>query len=190
MIKPLKDLGLLLYGKQRCRFWLVACEMCGVEKKRKASDIKNKEKYLCGSCSQKTHGLSKDKEHLRELARIWRSHNLERVKMIHNRASAKYKAKNSIRVNDYYYKRKYGITKYEAEELKKNGCFVCKSQSRLCIDHDHITGQIRGILCDKHNRALGMLGDTKEDIVIVLEKYKEYFLPKQIIMETIKDKEK
>lgn len=33
-----------------------------------------------------------------------------------------------------------------------------------CVDHDHSTGQIRGILCDRCNRGIGLLGDSLEGL--------------------------
>src|SRR5271157_3079933 len=30
----------------------------------------------------------------------------------------------------------------------------------LCLDHDHVTGNFRGWICDKCNRGIGMLGDN------------------------------
>lgn len=74
--------------------------------------------------------------------------------------------------------RPYGITNKNYFDLleKQNGvCKLCKSppgvnprQKRLCIDHDHVTNIVRGLLCDKCNRVLGMLGDTVESIKSVL----------------------
>ena len=36
------------------------------------------------------------------------------------------------------------------------------------IDHDHRTGRIRGLICSRCNRSLGMLGDSVESIERVL----------------------
>lgn len=46
-------------------------------------------------------------------------------------------------------------------------CELCGNVDNLCVDHDHACcpgpkscgACIRGVLCDKHNRALGILGE-------------------------------
>ena len=50
------------------------------------------------------------------------------------------------------------------------GCAICGAPKgrhgtfRLVVDHDHVTGAIRGLLCDRCNRAIGLLGDSVETL--------------------------
>lgn len=56
----------------------------------------------------------------------------------------------------------YGLTveQYVALLAETDGCCaVCGRTDHLCVDHDHETGEIRGILCRRCNSALGLLGD-------------------------------
>jgi hypothetical protein len=71
----------------------------------------------------------------------------------------------------YRLKCEYGITlqQYDAMLAAQDGtCAICRSDDpvtpskRFCIDHDHVTGAIRGLLCSHCNRALGMLKDDPE----------------------------
>ena len=56
-------------------------------------------------------------------------------------------------------KRDYGLTPDAFDRMAAAGCWVCGSFARLCVDHDHATGLIRGILCDPCNVALGRVQD-------------------------------
>jgi hypothetical protein len=64
---------------------------------------------------------------------------------------------------DYNLKRRYGISlkDYNIKLKKQKGkCAICCSKSRsgkgaLHVDHNHITKQVRGLLCDWCNRKLG-----------------------------------
>lgn len=64
-------------------------------------------------------------------------------------------------------KHRNGITLDEYNELLASQAGVCaickkppKEKRRFSIDHDHITGQNRGLLCDKCNMALGLMEDN------------------------------
>src|SRR5665811_574341 len=53
----------------------------------------------------------------------------------------------------------------ELFEQQHGLCAICEGaptggHGRLCIDHDHATGQFRGLLCSKCNSAIGLLGDN------------------------------
>jgi len=55
-------------------------------------------------------------------------------------------------------------------------CEVCGGANRLCVDHDHETNLVRGLLCTACNSALGLL---KEDVKIMesLIDYKKKHTP-------------
>ena len=63
--------------------------------------------------------------------------------------------------------RQYGITvdEYDAMlEAQGGGCSVCGvgsgwAEKRLAVDHDHASGRVRGLLCDRCNTVLGKVGD-------------------------------
>ena len=68
-------------------------------------------------------------------------------------------------------KQLYGITyeEYEAMLEKQNGqCAICgttdpsaqNNRQHFCVDHCHTTGQVRGLLCDQCNTALGKFKDN------------------------------
>jgi hypothetical protein len=40
------------------------------------------------------------------------------------------------------------------------GCEICGSFNKLCIDHDHKTGRVRGILCQGCNQAIGCVSES------------------------------
>lgn len=60
-------------------------------------------------------------------------------------------------------KRWYELTDAQLIELESiKRCEVCGSSEKLCVDHDHATGEVRGMLCDLCNKALGHARDDIE----------------------------
>lgn len=73
------------------------------------------------------------------------------------------------KVKNKYLKFKFKITIERFEELLKAQnyvCAICKNPNHtgksLCVDHNHTTGTIRGLLCNNCNRAIGLLKDNTE----------------------------
>lgn len=68
-------------------------------------------------------------------------------------------------------KRVYGLTSedYDRMLVSQDGrCGICRRRSlkrRLAIDHNHKTKAVRGLLCQRCNRALGSLGDNLENVM-------------------------
>jgi hypothetical protein len=83
-------------------------------------------------------------------------------------------------------KKEYGITEedYDIMYKKQDGvCAICgKPETRfskgkitlLCVDHNHETGEVRGLLCHRCNVALGSFNSDEllEKAKNYLEKYK------------------
>jgi hypothetical protein len=75
--------------------------------------------------------------------------------------------KCKLRIEKNRLKSRYGITLEDYEEMviKQNGiCAICGviKKSKLHIDHNHTTGEVRGLLCGSCNRALGLMKDNTE----------------------------
>lgn len=63
-------------------------------------------------------------------------------------------------------KQRYGITLDEYHDLLEffeHKCVICSKKEDLCIDHDHETGDIRGILCRPCNLAVANIGENAEN---------------------------
>lgn len=65
---------------------------------------------------------------------------------------------------------KYGVTQNELRGLFEKqgcGCAICEkplifkeSHNNWDVDHDHLSGEVRGILCKKCNRGIGHFADS------------------------------
>jgi hypothetical protein len=65
----------------------------------------------------------------------------------------------------YHLRRRYGIGAAEFDELvRQQGgvCAICGREDPEHVDHDHATGDVRGILCFNCNGGLGQFHDSIE----------------------------
>lgn len=72
--------------------------------------------------------------------------------------------------------KKYGLNKSEYDNLIKfsnNTCYICGAKPKkrsLCIDHNHKTNKVRGLLCFVCNRLLiSRLGDRQNAVELFLK---------------------
>lgn len=75
---------------------------------------------------------------------------------------------------EYMLRSQYGIGEAEFQRLlalQGGKCALCPvifslegSRRNLCVDHDHDTGQVRGLLCARCNTSIGQLGDNAEGL--------------------------
>lgn len=87
----------------------------------------------------------------------WRDKNREKAQLIQKRYREKKKVKAA------------------GGRERPSKCDVCeKSDVGIVWDHCHASGKFRGWICDRCNKALGMVKDSPE-ILIRLSKYLENF---------------
>jgi hypothetical protein len=96
----------------------------------------------------------------KDLARRRAHHDANRDReLARKRARA---AANREKGRIYKIARKYGLTLEGYNDLVRSQggrCAICGAASTLCVDHDHATGRVRGLLCHNCNRGIGLLGD-------------------------------
>jgi hypothetical protein len=104
----------------------------------------------------------KDPEKKREYDRQWRAKNRKAC----NRSNAEWRKRNPLASKHYAEMRRYNLHPGEKELLLRtqgNLCAVCRTdfpgKGGWHTDHDHVSGDVRGILCHNCNRGLGYLKD-------------------------------
>ncbi len=66
---------------------------------------------------------------------------------------------------DREFRKKYGITLQDWEAMfdaQHGRCAICViplGGIKVCVDHDHDTGKVRGLLCNRCNQGLGYFSD-------------------------------
>jgi hypothetical protein len=100
---------------------------------------------------------------------------------------AKWRSENRVQANraaaNAHRRRRLGIEPHQYDEMlaEQGGvCAICNGlcdirtvtgvQKNLAVDHDHETGDIRGLLCTRCNTAIGLFDDDTER----LAKAREY----------------
>ena len=124
----------------------------------------------------------------------YRLKNPEKIREINRRSAAKarlnpekvetirayqadYRAKNREVLRDKERERRFGITRQEYAEMfhAQNGvCAICSQPETatrhgrikaLAVDHDHINGNVRGLLCADCNTGIGKLKENRDIMV-------------------------
>jgi phage-related protein len=145
---------------------MITCSKCKETKPTtdywKDSSRSSGYKGYCKKCKpdRKTYFKTWQEKKLRENPDYWK-------KLEANRDPATRRASNRKSTL-----KKYNLTPEEYQQIleAQNGkCAICKKKEtfdqtgkELAVDHSHKTGEVRGLLCQTCNQALGMLGDSLE----------------------------
>lgn len=149
------------------------CKQCGLKESRIVKD-------LCMRCYQNIPERKAYKKKWREnnrpyMNKKFREYYAKNTEKMRQRARDYYK-NNKDKERDKYRLSKYGVDGRELLEEQGGRCASCAIDvtKAFCIDHDHITGKIRGVLCNSCNLSLGYAKDSKEvlsGLIKYLEKY-------------------
>ena len=116
--------------------------------------------HRCKTCNRKSSKLWKSANPQKANAAYWR-----RAEYWRARRREQYRLDPSKR-RSYDLRKDYGITLETFNKLVEEqnwSCAICLTKlTRPCVDHDHRTGTIRGILCRSCNLLLGLLRDSAE----------------------------
>jgi hypothetical protein len=149
------------------------CKHCGLLKSledfygdKKARDGCRPECKACNLAAKAARNKA-NPQAARDRVRRWRSENPEKYAALQKRNAARPEKKRADR--EGHLKRKYGITLQDYEVMlfvQYGGCLLCgdapPENGSLHVDHDHDTGEVRGLLCVSCNNALGAFKDSRE----------------------------
>lgn len=96
-------------------------------------------------------------------AKMWRKENPDALKRMYDASNKKQASSKRA----WHRLKRYGLTKSTFEDIlvrQQFRCFGCFEEidgsSKTNVDHDHITGKVRGLLCNLCNIALGSMRDN------------------------------
>lgn len=135
------------------------CRKCGIEKPLDREHFywrNDRQAWFsyCKACAyqQKQIRIKRDRESTNAYHRDWRK-------------------KNAAKRRQHAVKYMYGLTSEEHDAMlatQDNACAICRGPFQggpresvvPCVDHDHATGAVRGLLCHRCNHGLGHFKDS------------------------------
>lgn len=107
----------------------------------------------------------------------WREENPEKYQAWLKRNREENKERRREQSRRGHLKRQYGLTPNMFEALvsaQLGNCAICGANEdlELHVDHDHRTKKVRGLLCGKCNKAIGLLNDDP-DLLVAAKNYLE-----------------
>ena len=125
---------------------------------------KKKRDYICKQCS-----ITKVTK--------WANDNPDKVKYRWKHWAEKNPEKRKLSAKKSWLKRRYGLTLEQYEKMLKESkgvCQICGKTRPLCIDHSHVTGRIRGLICKICNSHIGWLENYNNQIKQYLDIVSNY----------------
>lgn len=86
-------------------------------------------------------------------------------KPCHTEKGRQSKERNHGSTRDYHLMRRYGLTSADVDRMveEQGGvCAICQEREAKHVDHDHLSGTVRGVLCFCCNQGLGNFRDRPD----------------------------
>lgn len=152
--------------------------------------------------NEKNRRYRKENKETVEISRQrWIENNPEKAIESHRNRQQRYKERNAekikIRQKLWYdanreryrentLKRKYSINLEDYDKMlqeQKSCCAICSAKVEeerdnvLVVDHNHLTGEVRGLLCHKCNTGLGLFRDNQGYLLEAVEYLRKFSKP-------------
>jgi len=146
------------------------CRICGESKPLhafyRAAGMRDGHRNECKPCNlaDKKRRYEADPAKYKAMVKRWQQANADYLNAYRREYNATPERKRALR--DGYYRRTFGISADDFDALlasQDGGCAICggvpEREASFHLDHDHLSGSIRGILCLSCNQALGHFRD-------------------------------
>ena len=135
---------------------------------------------------QKRRWVVDNREQSNNYSKTYRARHRDKIKKINKN----YHDTHKDRQRELVYKRKYGITlvEYDLMFAAQNGaCAICLNtiDKPLDVDHDHVSGKVRSLLCNPCNAGLGHFSDDESKVIAAFEylcKHKNSLIGNQLFL--------
>lgn len=154
------------------------CGVCGRDKPRsdfyRDSGSRDGVRPSCKDCERaRSHEwYVRNRERSIAAAQAWRRANPEQYEA----TQARHRTRRRSEQRAGHLKRTFGLTldEYDAMLARQEGrCAICRrfpaDGTFLHVDHDHATGDVRGLLCVRCNNALGLFRDRSDVLLSAIE---------------------
>lgn len=150
------------------------CKHCsyvgGYHDFKKDSRCKDGHVNICLDCDKTYHKtwLENNRERRNLTNKQWRQNNPEKTAAWAKDYASRHPGKATEAARKHHLKNSYGMSEKDYQDLlilQGGVCLGCLSKpldKLLCVDHNHKTGKVRGLLCSKCNSCLGQAGDNPE----------------------------
>lgn len=162
------------------------CIYCESDKIKKTGKVSGEQQYRCDDCKR---AFTKNSNPNRNLIINGKKFctRCESFKLLsefnYYKGSPRSKCKECFTYDNNQNSRfkKYNITKEVFNEMlinQDNKCEICnntfKTNKHTYIDHDHISGNVRGLLCPRCNMLLGKYNDNIDLLMLAITYFKKY----------------